>query len=54
MLSVKTRPTRKEGENMNWALSASWEELDPALYDSKKDPQEINNVAFDKKYQEIA
>ncbi|WP_299547357.1 sulfatase-like hydrolase/transferase [Seonamhaeicola sp.] len=54
VLSLKTRPSRKEGENMTWALSASWEDLDPALYDSKKDPGEINNVAFDKKYQKVA
>ncbi|WP_282122148.1 sulfatase-like hydrolase/transferase [Algibacter mikhailovii] len=54
VLSLKTRPTRTEGEDMKWALSASWEDLDPALYDFKKDPQEINNVAFDKKYEQIA
>ncbi len=54
VLSLKTRPTRTEGEDMLWALSASWEELDPALYDTKKDPQEIKNVAFDEAYQNIA
>jgi arylsulfatase A-like enzyme len=54
VLSIKTRPTRKEGEDMKWALTASWEDLDPALYDFKKDPKEINNVAFDKKYKKIA
>ncbi|WP_246146998.1 sulfatase-like hydrolase/transferase [Seonamhaeicola marinus] len=54
VLSLKTRPTRKEGENMTWALTASWEDLDPALYDFKKDPAEVNNVAFDKKYKTIA
>ena len=54
VLSLKTRPTKKEGENMKWALTAPWEDLEPALYDSKKDPEEINNVAFDKKYKKIA
>lgn len=54
VLSLKTRPTRKEGENMKWALSASWKDLDPALYDFRLDRREINNVAFDKKYQKIA
>lgn len=54
VLSLQTRPTRKEGEDMLWALSASWEDLDPALYDTKKDPAEINNVAFDKNYKKIA
>lgn len=54
VLSLQTRPSRKEGENMKWALTASWEDLDPALYDSKKDPREINNVAFDPAYKAIA
>ncbi|MGC6430609.1 MAG: sulfatase-like hydrolase/transferase [Jejuia sp.] len=54
VLSLKTRPTRTEGENMLWALSASWEDLDPALYDTKKDPQEIKNIAFDAAYKDIA
>ncbi|MGY6647511.1 sulfatase-like hydrolase/transferase [Wenyingzhuangia sp. IMCC45574] len=54
MLSLKTRPSRKEGENMKWAMTASWNDLDPALYDLKKDPREINNVAFKKKYKKIA
>ena len=35
---------------MKWAMTASWNDLDPALYDLKKDPREINNVAFKKKY----
>ncbi|WP_010136391.1 sulfatase-like hydrolase/transferase [Ochrovirga pacifica] len=54
VLSLKTRPNKKEGENMEWALSASWEELDPALYHTTKDPMELNNVAFDKKYKKVA
>lgn len=54
LLSIQTRPNRKEGENMEWALSASWKDLDPALYDLKKDPREINNVAFNKKYKKVA
>lgn len=37
----------------NWALTATYKELDPALYDMNKDPREINNVAFDKKYAKI-
>ncbi|APZ45528.1 sulfatase [Polaribacter reichenbachii] len=54
VLSLKTRPNKKEGENMEWALSASWQDLDPALYDLNKDPREVNNVAFQKEYQKIA
>ncbi|NIJ44889.1 arylsulfatase A-like enzyme [Wenyingzhuangia heitensis] len=53
-LSLQTRPTKKEGEDMKWALTASWKDLDPELYDFKKDPKEINNVAFDKKYKKVA
>ncbi|MDV7187997.1 sulfatase-like hydrolase/transferase [Lutibacter sp. TH_r2] len=54
VFSMQTRPTKKRGENMNWALNATYEELDPALYDMKKDPLEVNNVAFDKKYKKVA
>lgn len=54
VLSLKTRPSKKEGVNMKWALSASWEDLDPALYSSKDDPKELHNLAFDKNYQEVA
>ncbi|NIJ44891.1 arylsulfatase A-like enzyme [Wenyingzhuangia heitensis] len=54
VFSMQTRPNKKRGENMDWALKASYAELDPALYDMKKDPKEINNVAFDKKYAKIA
>ncbi|CDF79822.1 arylsulfatase [Formosa agariphila KMM 3901] len=54
VLSLQTRPSKKEGENMKWALIASWEDLDPALYDLTKDPREVNNVAFKKQYNDIA
>ncbi|NJB83529.1 sulfatase-like hydrolase/transferase [Wenyingzhuangia aestuarii] len=54
VFSMQTRPTKKRGEDMNWALNASYKELDPALYYMKKDPHEINNLAFDKKYAKIA
>ena len=54
MFSVKTRPNSKRGLNMNWAMNATYEQLDPALYHFTKDPDEINNVAFDKEYQKVA
>ncbi|WP_298369267.1 sulfatase-like hydrolase/transferase [uncultured Lutibacter sp.] len=54
MFSVKTRPSSKRGVNMNWAMEATYKELDPALYHTTKDPNEINNVAFDPKYKKIA
>ncbi|TXE06306.1 sulfatase-like hydrolase/transferase [Seonamhaeicola algicola] len=54
MFSIQTRPNKTRGENMEWALNASYEDLDPALYDTKNDPHEVNNLAFNKKYEKIA
>ncbi|WP_111708497.1 sulfatase-like hydrolase/transferase [Lutibacter citreus] len=54
VFSMQTRPTKNRGEDMNWALNATYKELDPALYNMKKDPHEINNLAFNKKYQKVA
>ncbi|PWJ35000.1 sulfatase-like hydrolase/transferase [Sediminitomix flava] len=54
MFSIQSRPNKKRGENMEWALNASYEELDPCLYYTSKDPHEIKNLAFDKKYKHIA
>ncbi|MEH0152644.1 sulfatase-like hydrolase/transferase [Limibacter armeniacum] len=54
MFSMQTRPDRKRGQNMEWALHASYEELDPGLYYTSKDPGEVNNLAFNKKYEHIA
>lgn len=54
MFSVKTRPNSKRGVKMDWAMNASYQELDPALYHTKNDPQEINNLAFNPKYNKIA
>ncbi len=52
--SVKTRPTSKRGVDMEWALDASWEELDPSLYDLKNDPNELVNLAHNPEYREVA
>lgn len=54
MFSMKTRPNKNRGEYLEWALNAGYEELDPGLYHTKVDPYEINNLAFDKEYEEIA
>ncbi|WP_282037932.1 sulfatase-like hydrolase/transferase [Saccharicrinis aurantiacus] len=54
MFSVKTRPNSLRGENMDWAMNATYIELDPALYNTAKDPNEINNLAFDPEYKKIA
>ncbi|WP_442510469.1 sulfatase-like hydrolase/transferase [Novipirellula sp. SH528] len=54
VLSMQTRPTKRRGEDMEWARNASWKELDPALYDMTKDPHELNNLAFNPEYETIA
>ena len=54
VFSMQTRPNKKRGENMDWALHSSYSDLDPALYDMKNDPKEVNNLAFNKGYSKIA
>ncbi|TYA74636.1 sulfatase-like hydrolase/transferase [Seonamhaeicola marinus] len=54
MFSVKTRPNSKRGVKMDWAMNATYKDLDPALYHTAKDPNEINNVAFNPKYKNVA
>ncbi|MEM6642697.1 MAG: sulfatase-like hydrolase/transferase [Bacteroidota bacterium] len=54
VFSVQTRPNKNRGENMDWALNATYQELDPALYHTSIDPNETNNVAFDNTYEEVA
>jgi len=54
MFSIKTRPDKNRGVNIEWALNATYEELDPGLYHVTVDPGETNNVAFDPKYRDIA
>ncbi|MEM6829650.1 MAG: sulfatase-like hydrolase/transferase, partial [Bacteroidota bacterium] len=54
VFSLQTRPNIKRGENLNWAMNVPYERLDPGLYDVTKDPDEVNNLAFDKKYRHIA
>lgn len=54
LFSIQSRPDKKRGQNMEWALSASYKDLDPCLYYTSKDPHEVNNLAFDKKYEHIA
>ncbi|QVY66596.1 sulfatase-like hydrolase/transferase [Polaribacter sp. Q13] len=54
VFSMQSRPSKKRGENMEWARTASYKDLDPCLYETKSDPNEVKNLAFDKKYQKIA
>lgn len=54
VFSMQTRPDRNRGKNMQWALTADYQDLDPALYHMPTDPHEVNNLAFSKKHQRIA
>ena len=44
----------KPGENIQWALSATPEKVEMALYDLSCDINEQNNVAYNNEYKEIA
>ncbi|MEO0793859.1 MAG: sulfatase-like hydrolase/transferase [Verrucomicrobiota bacterium] len=54
VFSMQTRPDKKRGKNLEWARNATYEELDPALYHMPSDPQEVNNLAFNKEYEAVA
>lgn len=54
VFSMQTRPNNKRGVDMDWALNASYKDLDPALYHFTEDPGEVNNLAFNKEYEAIA
>lgn len=54
MFSIKSRPDKQRGRDMDWAMKASYEELEPVLYHLPTDPAERNNLAFDKDYAPIA
>ncbi len=54
VFSMQTRPNRNRGENMDWARNAPYKDLDPALYNTSTDPHELNNLAFNPKYRDIA
>ncbi|QBG46841.1 sulfatase [Verrucomicrobia bacterium S94] len=54
VFSMQTRPDKKRGSNMDWARTASWKELDPALYHMVSDPGELNNLAHNPEYRAIA
>jgi arylsulfatase A-like enzyme len=54
MFSIKSRPDKRRGKNMQWAMTASYEELEPVLYHLPTDPAERHNLAFTVEYQRIA
>lgn len=54
VFSLQTRPDKRRGVNMDWALNATYKQLDPALYHMPSDPHETVNLAFDKQHQTVA
>lgn len=54
MFSIKSRPDKKRGQNMDWAMNANYEELEPVLYHLTTDPDELHNIAFSKEYESAA
>ncbi|GGF36197.1 sulfatase-like hydrolase/transferase [Echinicola rosea] len=54
LFSMQIRPDKIRGKNMNWAKSASYEDIDPSLYHYSVDPKEKNELAFDPAYREVA
>lgn len=54
MFSIKTRPDKTRGKNMNWAMEATYEELEPVLYHLATDPGELHNLAHNPEYRQIA
>ncbi|MGJ8639605.1 MAG: sulfatase-like hydrolase/transferase [Opitutaceae bacterium] len=54
VFSMQTRPDKKHGGDMQWALKADYKDLDPALYHMPSDPAEVDNVAFNPEYRAVA
>ena len=52
--AMKIRPGHNPGsKNIDWAMKASLEEVEPMLFDLRADPKEVNNLAYDKRYRPI-
>ncbi len=54
MYSLKVRPHTRRGQDQDWTLKATDLELEPVLYDLANDPDELNNVAHEPAYAEVA
>lgn len=54
VFSVQTRPDKRRGKNIRWAMEASYKDLDPALYHMPSDPGEKSNLAFEEEHQATA
>ncbi|WP_109830597.1 sulfatase-like hydrolase/transferase [Reichenbachiella versicolor] len=53
--SMKTRPAKNDlNKNVKWAMTCAREKAEMALYDLRKDPFELNNLANDPAYIKLA
>lgn len=41
------------GKDIKWAINADLKDIEPTLYDRRKDPGEVNNLAFDGRYRPV-
>ena len=55
MFSMKIRPQNQMGgKDVKWAINSSYKDIEPLMYNTRKDPNEAHNIAFDKEYEKIA
>ena len=54
VFSMQVRPYKRDQENLKWAMTATYEQVDPGLFHMTTDPHESNNLAFDVQYKPIA
>jgi len=48
--AMKLKPRYNPGKDMDWAIKASLEEIEPTLFDLQADPLEKKNLALDARY----
>ena len=47
------RTAATAGKNFKWALTAELKDIEPTLFDLRRDPNEVRNVAFDDRYRPV-
>ncbi|MDF1737875.1 MAG: sulfatase-like hydrolase/transferase [Verrucomicrobiales bacterium] len=51
--AMKLKPRYNPGKDMDWAIGASLEEVEPTLFDLRSDPLELKNLAFDSRHRPV-
>ncbi|MEC5128726.1 sulfatase-like hydrolase/transferase [Verrucomicrobiales bacterium BCK34] len=51
--AMKVRNTHRKGQDMDWALAAPLEDIEPTLFDLRLDPVETVNLAFNARYRPV-